>query len=103
MPRLITTFLMTLSLFMMLAMRVSASQPVCMKAAELTAALARHHAEYPLATALGPTGYLVHIHVSAEGTWTLTVARPDGIACIAAAGHDFNLLHRDGLVPAQPT
>ena len=94
---------MTLSLFIMLAMRVSAAAPTCMKAADLTAALARQFDEHPLATALGATGHLVQIHVSAAGTWTLTVARPDGIACIAAAGHDFSLLHRDGLVPSKET
>ena len=103
MSRQITAFLMTLSLFMMLAMRVSAAQPICMKAADLTAALAQRYDEHPLATALGTSASLIQIHVSATGTWTLTLIRPDGIACIAAAGHDFNLLHRDGLVPAQPT
>ena len=103
MPRHVTAFLMTLSLFMMLAMRVSAATPTCMPSGDLTAALARHYDEHPLATALAATGALIQIYVSATGTWTLTVARPDGVACIGAAGHDFNLLHRDGLVPAQPT
>lgn len=103
MTRQLTAFLMTLSLFIMLALRVQAAPSLCMPAADLTAALTRQFGEYPLATALIGPGILMQVHVSATGTWTMTLIRPDGVACIGAAGRDFNLLHGDGLTPAKPT
>ena len=62
-------------------------------------ALARGYREAPLATALLPDGRLMTLFVSATGSWTITAQRPDGSSCIVAAGEDFSLLHRDGLVP----
>jgi hypothetical protein len=103
MRRHMTHLLLTFSLFMMLAPRVFAQGAVCLSSADMPAALARIYKEHPLATALTAQNLLIDIYVSAKGTWTMTITQPGGPACIIASGHDFSLMHRDGLVPATPT
>ena len=102
MPRQITALFVTTSLLLMLAMRVSAQTSPCLAEADMRAALARQFKEYPLATALTDQGVVLQVYVGARGSWTMTMAKPGGLSCIVASGHDFNLLHRDGLVPARP-
>ena len=87
----------------MLAMRASAQAATCLPAADLEAALARHYQERPLAQALTDRGVLLTVYVAAGGSWTITATQAGGPSCIVAAGQDFNLLHRDGRVPAVPT
>jgi hypothetical protein len=57
----------------------------------MPAALARAYQERPLATALTPQKLLINICVSAVGTWTMTLSKPDETACIVASRHDFRL------------
>ncbi|WP_386684070.1 hypothetical protein [Loktanella sp. R86503] len=95
--------LLAFSLITMLAPRVFAQNAACLSSHDMPAALARTYDEHLLATALTQYDMLIALYVSAKGTWTMTVSRPDGPACIIASGHDFNLAHRDGLVPATPT
>lgn len=103
MTRQLTAFAMTFTLFLMLALRASAQTATCLPEQDMTAALASRFEEHPLATALTGQGVLLSVYVGATGSWTITLTRPGGSACIVAAGDDFSLLHRDGRVPGQPT
>ena len=103
MHRQFTALLLTFSLFLMLALQASAQTPTCMPEQDLREALARHFDEHPLSTALTAEGLVLQIYVGASGSWTMATTRPGGPSCIVAAGHDFSLLHRDGLVPSRPT
>jgi hypothetical protein len=91
MRRHMTHLLLTFSLFMLLAPREFVQGAMCLPQAYMPAALARAYQERPLATALTPQKLLIDICVSAVGTWTMTLSKPDETACIVASRHDFRL------------
>ena len=62
-------------------------QPVCDQRHRLIGWLAKHHGESPRFHASDRRGYRIEFLASPRGSWTLVVVRPDGRACIAAAGH----------------
>jgi hypothetical protein len=62
------------------------AQAVCGARAEIAARLAGAFAEAPVGRGLSSDGFMVEVFAGPEGTWTLVVTRPDGRACLAAAG-----------------
>ena len=62
------------------------AQAVCGARAEIADRLAGAFAEVPVARGLSADGRMVEVFASPEGSWTLVVTRPDGRACLAAAG-----------------
>ena len=103
MHRTITTHLILWSLCLLIANRGQAEGHTCLPPQDLSAALERSYSEVPLATALMPDGALMTLYTSQRGSWTMTLQTAGSNACIVAAGQDFNLLHRGGLIPDRAT
>lgn len=61
----------------------------------LIAKLSNGYAEQPVAIGLASTGNVVELLISTEGTWTILVTRPNGIACVAAVGRDWQPVKRE--------
>ena len=55
----------------------------------LLAMLDTGFAEKPVAIGLATTGSVVELLISSDGTWTILVTKPSGIACVAAAGEEW--------------
>ncbi len=51
--------------------------------------------EQPIAVGLASTGNVVELLVSSDGTWTIMVTKPNGIACIAAVGEEWQELEAE--------
>lgn len=59
----------------------------------LLAMLDTGFAEKPVAIGLATTGSVVELLISSDGTWTILVTKPSGIACVAAAGEQWQDLN----------
>ena len=55
----------------------------------LIAKLGTGYAERPVALGVASTGNVVELLISSDGTWTILVTRPNGTACVAAVGEDW--------------
>ena len=57
----------------------------------LASHLASKFSEYPAQSGTGPGGEFVELYASSGGTWTLTVAIPDGqgLVCVIASGTNW--------------
>ena len=70
----------------------ASAQPVCGPRAEIVAALADQYKEQAAGrgSAIGRDGIVVfELYVSATGSWTLLMSRPDGVSCIFVAGGNW--------------
>lgn len=77
-----------------------AETATCAERAELVTHLAQRYGETRQAIGLSSSTQVVEIFASDEtGTWTITVTRPDGVACMVAAGQNFEKLDEE-LTPA---
>ena len=72
--------------------RPAHAQQSCDVRKTLLAKLDTGYDEQPVAIGVASTGNVVELLVSANGTWTILVTRPNGIACIAAVGEDWQAL-----------
>lgn len=72
----------------------SAAQPAnCNQRVEIVRHLATVYAETPVALGTATNGGVVELFISKDGrSWTLIVTAPDGVACMIAAGEDWNRL-----------
>ncbi|NNE85183.1 MAG: hypothetical protein HKN28_14560 [Alphaproteobacteria bacterium] len=52
------------------------------------------YGESPIAVGLASTGNLLEVLISADGTWTILITRPDGMTCIAAAGDHWRMIEK---------
>ena len=69
----------------------------CMPQAKMTAELMRLYKERPVATGVSDGGRLLVIYKAPMGTtWTITLARSDGMACILAAGTGWHMAKEPG-------
>ncbi len=59
---------------------------------EVISNLAEGFSEVPKYGGLTPSGLVIQVLVSEEGTWSLVVVRPDGITCIVAIGEDWHAI-----------
>ena len=67
-----------------------ATAGTCAPHDEVTARLAEFFGEYRQAIGLTGSGLMMEIFAaSVTGTWTIVVTRPDGLACLVAAGEAF--------------
>ena len=58
----------------------------------VTAHLAERFSESRQMIGLGANNQIVEVYASPEsGSWTILVSRPDGLACIVAAGENFEM------------
>lgn len=72
----------------------------CRERDALVALLAQRYGETRQAIGLSSATQMVEVFASDEtGSWTITITRPDGIACMVAAGEHFEAVDED-LTPA---
>jgi hypothetical protein len=62
------------------------AQTVCMKHGALVALLGERYQEFRHAIALTDSGLMLEVFVSRDGTWTILLTTPDGLACVTASG-----------------
>lgn len=69
--------------------------PHCAKRGDLYQQLAQRFQEAPVARGLANNGALVEVFSAPDGgTWTVTITMPNGVACMVAAGDDWENLPR---------
>lgn len=68
------------------------AQSTCDVRKTLVAKLDTGYGEQPIAVGLASTGHVVEVLISVNGSWTILITRPDGVACIAAVGEDWEML-----------
>ena len=70
------------------------AQSNCETRASLIAKLDRGFGEQPVAIGLASTGDLLEVLISANGSWTILITSPNGLACIAATGEHWQTLQK---------
>ena len=68
------------------------AQSNCETRNSLVAKLDKGFGEQPIAIGLASTGNLLEVLISADGTWTILITSPTGMACIAATGEHWQTL-----------
>ena len=68
------------------------AQSSCEIRKSLIAKLDTGYNEQPVGVGVASTGNVVELIVSPDGTWTIVVTKPNGIACVAAVGEDWQAI-----------
>jgi hypothetical protein len=66
-----------------------AGTPRCAPHADMLAVLAKQYGEAPQAIGLVNGNHVIEVLSSKQGSFTILVTKPDGVACILAAGQEF--------------
>lgn len=69
--------------------RPAHAQSSCDVRKSLLAKLDTGYDEKPVAIGLASSGNVVELLISSDGTWTILVTKPNGIACVAAVGEEW--------------
>jgi hypothetical protein len=77
------------------------AQSNCEPRASLVAKLDKGFGEQPIAIGLASTGNVLEVLISVDGTWTILITSPNGLACIAATGEHWQT--RQKIKPAGET
>lgn len=73
----------------------------CFRQAEVARQLERAYAEVPVSLGLEANGNLLQLYKSADSaTWTIVSTSPDGVACVLAAGRNWETLTPKRVDPA---
>jgi hypothetical protein len=72
--------------------RPAHAQTSCDVRESLLAKLDTGYSEKPVAIGLASSGNVVELLISSDGTWTILVTKPNGIACVAAVGEEWQAL-----------
>ncbi len=71
----------------------AAQSMMCLGAPDMLAELAARYGEDVAASALGQSDVRLVVTVNPDtGSWSILVVRPDGKACLAAAGTEWRML-----------
>ena len=81
----------------------NAQQTICGARESLVERLEVRFKESETAFGITGNGMVAELFVSAEGSWTLVLTRPDGISCLMAAGQNWEMLPPDMNTAAQET
>lgn len=68
------------------------AQAYCDVRTKVLALLDAGYGEQRIATGLASTGNVVEVLISSDGTWTILLTKPDGIACVVAVGEEWQVL-----------
>ncbi len=68
---------------------IAAAQMPCASRDEIVTQLTQRFKEAPEANGLTPDGVLLEVFVSERRSWTILLTTPQGIACIAATGENW--------------
>jgi hypothetical protein len=77
-----------------LAPNGAAAQQVCAERVGVLKHLDKTHHEAPQALGITSSGQVVELLVSDKGSWTLIVTAPSGVACLIAAGDNWETMER---------
>ena len=69
------------------------AQSYCDDRTKVLAILDAGYGEQRAAAGLASTGNVIEVLISADGSWTILVTKPDGIACVVAVGEDWQVLN----------
>ena len=67
----------------------AAAAMLCGPRKDVAEDLAKNHGEVPISWGLIGNSHLIEVFVSPTGDFTIIVTRPDGLACIMAAGENW--------------
>ncbi len=70
----------------------ASAQKVCGDHGEVLAKLQKFHSETPRAIAVSADGKLLEVVVSATGTWSILITRPNRRTCVVATGDSWESL-----------
>lgn len=70
----------------------SSAQVLCKERSILLKSLTENYAEHGLIIGITSNGNVLEFLVSADGTWTILITRPNGISCVASVGKDFEIV-----------
>lgn len=85
--------LIGLSALILSASSAQAAVPSCMNYSDLLDALGGRYNEAPIGTGAMPTNQVLEIFRAQDNTtWTAVVIMPSGLACVVAAGKDWQSL-----------
>lgn len=77
----------------LMARPAEAAPTICGDRAEMTKTLMERYGEYPRVMGVSGDGSLLEVYASADtGTWTVLMSRPNGTACMLAAGQSLEVL-----------
>ena len=68
------------------------AQSVCGERAAFVRQLSNTHSEMPRAVGRVSNGGVLELLTSQDGTWTMLITTPDGVACVAASGEAWKEL-----------
>ena len=74
-------------------MAPAAAQMVCGERSVMVAVLASNYGEVPVSMGLASNGAVIEVFAAPAGTWTIVMIRPNGLACVVAAGEGWETLH----------
>ncbi len=75
-----------------LASASAQAQMVCGQHTDVISKLKNNYEEQPVGMGLSTDGGLIEIYSSENGTWTILITRPSGVACLVAAGDSWEEL-----------
>ncbi len=75
-----------------LGSRPASAQAVCGDHSEILAKLEKFHSEKPRAIAVSTDGKLLEVVVSATGSWSILLTRPNRHTCVVATGDSWESL-----------
>ena len=81
-----------LALMCAVPLGAAAAKTVCKPRAEMVEILARKFGEHQRSFGLQNDRRVLELYVSAEGTWTAILTKPNGQSCVVAAGEAFTTL-----------
>lgn len=91
--QLLRSFLMSAGLIAAtLASMPANAQMVCGQHTDVISKLKNSYEEQPVGMGLSTDGGLIEIYSSENGTWTILITRPSGVACLVAAGDSWEEL-----------
>lgn len=76
---------LTVSMGLLTAPQVSA-QTICSERDNFIKHLSKNHKEAPSLMGLSSNGSVVEVLTANNGSWTIIVTNPEGVACVVAAG-----------------
>jgi hypothetical protein len=68
---------------------IAEAQLPCATRDEIVGEITQHFKESPEATGVTPQGMLLEVFLSEGRSWTILISTPQGVACIAAVGENW--------------
>lgn len=78
--------------FLALAMDITNAQTMCGERREVVANLEKTYSEVPVSIGLASNGAIIEILAAEDGSFTIILTKPNGLACVMAAGESWENL-----------